>query len=82
MTSTDATACHDTDPPDTVGTDGAVRSSRTVDAADTAVQAEAFPAVSTARASTSVSPSADTATVAPEAAAPQVAPPSVETRCS
>src|SRR5436190_3334543 len=73
---TEATFCHDSEPPDTVGVPGAVRSIR----ATPCTHADVLPAPSTARNSTSVSPSAVTESDPPAAAADHVTPASVEVR--
>jgi hypothetical protein len=77
---TEATLCHDSDPPETVGAVGAVRFSRTVFSAPfvAGAQSEVFPAVSTARNRTRVSPSAVMVSLDPVVALDQVVPPSVE----
>ncbi len=74
----DAALDQASDPPDTPGAAGAVRSMFAVDPAVTAVQAEAVPRLSTLRNSTIVTPSAPTVTDGPADGADHVAPPSVE----
>src|SRR6185503_3369708 len=71
----EAAELHSSEPPATVGSDGAVRSMRAVPC----TQVEALPAPSTARKRTRVSPSADTTAEAPVVGDDdQVVPPSVE----
>ncbi len=72
-------ACHEADPPDSVGADGAVRSSRTWAGA---VQAEGLARASSERNSTSVVPSAVTAAAAPATGCDHVAPASADVRYS
>ncbi len=80
----EATLCQESEPPDTVGAVGSVRSMRAVDpaVAEEGVQALVLPAPSSERYCTRVSPSAVMSTEAPAVALDQMAPPSVEVRCS
>ncbi len=73
----DGAFAHVSEPPATVGTLGAVRSSWTL----VCTQADAWPATSSAWSRTSVVPSALTETDAPAVAADQVAPPSADVSC-
>jgi hypothetical protein len=70
----EATLCHAEEPPDTVGSLGALRSSFAVPC----TQEELLPAPSTARKRTSVWPSAETEVELPDCGADQVVPPSVD----
>ena len=78
----DATLCQESEPPETVGAVGIVRSMRAVEpaVADEGVQAEVLPALSRLRYCTSVSPSAVMLTEAPAVAPLQLDPPLVEVR--
>src|SRR3954470_10391555 len=69
VSDTDGTFCHDREPPDTVGAEGALRSMRTVDAAagTAGVHADVLPAPSMLRSCTRVSPSAEIVAVPPPA---------------
>ncbi len=62
------------EPPETAGSDGAVRSRLTVLPAATVVQADMFPALSTDRKRTVVVPSAETGADAPDTAADHAPP--------
>ena len=70
------------DPPETLGAAGAVRSMLAVDPTVTAVQADAVPRLSTLRNSTVVEASALTVTDGPDTGADHVDPPSVDVRDS
>ncbi len=76
------TFCQVSDPPDTVGVLGAVRSIRTVFAwpADAGAQLDVLPAASTVWNWAIVSPSVVTVTDAPAEVGDQVTPPSVDVR--
>ena len=82
MTVSDATLCHDSEPPDSAGALGPVRSSLTVLAAPATAgdHAELLPEVSVLRSCTMVVPSAATTADAPVIVADQVTPPSVDVR--
>ena len=74
MAVSEATLCHADDPPETVGSLGALRSSLAVPC----TQEELLPAPSTARKRTSVWPSTETEVELPDCGADQVVPPSVD----
>ncbi len=76
VTVTVGPACHDVEPPVSVGAVGAVRSMLTVPF----TQAETLPTASTDRNCTSVSPSAEIVTEVPGVAVDQVLPPLLEVR--
>jgi len=80
----EATLCQRLEPPESVGSLGAVRSRRTVplESGATGPQPEALPAASRALNWTSVSPSAATVREVPGCGADQLALPSLENRDS
>jgi hypothetical protein len=81
---TPAAFVHDSDPPETMGMVGALRSIRAVSAAAgvPGAHAETLPAPSTLRNSTSVSPWAVTSSQAPDDGDVHVWPPSADVRYS